>query len=69
MNAPLYLARSGNIHDDSIYSAGGGGEYWSSTVDNPEATHRLNFGSAVVNPESNSHRYRGFSLRCVLRES
>ena len=69
MNAPLYLARSGNIYDDSAHSANDGGYYWSSTVHSSEYARNLLFHSGYINSENNAGRYLGLSLRCVLRES
>ena len=68
MNAPLYLARSGNINSGSFNNAGGYGYYWSSTVNNSEYARLLVFYSSNVNPENYNYRYYGFSVRCVLRE-
>ncbi len=69
MQAPLYLARSGRINSGALYDAGGIGYYWSSTVSTSEYARNLYFSSSSVYPESNGYRYRGFSVRCVLRES
>ena len=69
MQAPLYLARSGYIDGGSLNNAGGYGIYWSSTALNSERARFLGFDPSGVNPESNNYRYRGFSIRCVLRGS
>ncbi len=69
MQAPLYLARSGNISGGSYYLANIHGRYWSSTVDGSETAHSLDFKLDVIYPTSYYGRYAGFSLRCVLRES
>ena len=67
MNTPLYLARSGFIAGDSIDHIDSG-YYWSNTVGGPEIARYLYFASSTIGLEGNYIRYRGFSLRCVLRE-
>ncbi|MBR3052321.1 hypothetical protein IKG60_01720 [Candidatus Saccharibacteria bacterium] len=67
ISAPLYLSRSGRVDGGSLLGAGGGGNYWSSTVYSSEGARRLNFAATGVLPENNFYRYSGFSLRCVAR--
>ncbi len=69
MQAPLYLARPGYINGGSLNGAGGSGNYWSSTIYNLERARFLGFDPSGANPEYDYYRYRGFSVRCVLRES
>ena len=69
MNAPLYLARSGDINGGSFYNAGSYSFYWSSTISNSERARYVVFNFENVVPESSNYRYTGFNLRCVLRES
>jgi hypothetical protein len=68
MNAPLYLARSGDIDGGFFYNKNYGSFYWSSTVGSSESARTLNFTLSSVLSENYNGRYFGFSLRCVLRE-
>ncbi|MDR1881256.1 MAG: fimbrillin family protein [Prevotella sp.] len=49
----------------SLGSAGGAGDYWSSSVFNATLTYYLYFISSLVNPGFNSGRANGMSGRCV----
>ena len=67
MNAPLYLARSGNIYDNAHLVDGRYGYYQSSTIVNDEKTRRLGFASNQVSPSGSDKRSRGLSIRCIAR--
>ena len=69
MNAPLYLARSGRVGNDSVLIAMGDyGYYWSSTINSSERACSLYILSGYISPEFNNGRQTGLNLRCVLRE-
>ena len=69
MQAPLYLARSGNVVDGSLSLAGGSGLYWSSTANGSVLARRLGFDFGTIVPDGSNYRYIGLNIRCVLRES
>ena len=64
--SPLWLVRPGYIHGGSIYGAGSGGNYWSSTVNNNEYAYLLYFSSGGVNPADHNNRLSGYSIRCMV---
>ncbi|MBR2543327.1 hypothetical protein IKF03_01900, partial [Candidatus Saccharibacteria bacterium] len=65
--APVYMPRPGYVTAGVLRRAGHHGHYWSSTVSSATLARNLGFYSTVVSPEGESHRYDGFSLRCVAR--
>ena len=61
---------AGRIENDGLSMGGSRGHYWSSTVNNAVGAHNLAFNdSSEVNPLDGSHRYRGYSIRCLAPTS
>ena len=66
---PLYFNPSGYVASGSLRSAGGLGDYWSSTAySNTSSAYELYFYSGVVSPSSGTYRYRGQSVRCLASQ-
>ena len=64
---PLYFIRSGNLSGTTLYSFGGNGSYWSSTVGSSNYAYYLAFNSGVLYPAYRNDRNGGRSLRCLSR--
>ena len=66
--APYYFNPSGNVNSGSLWVAGYGGSYRSSTaVSSTSGAYSLYFSSGYVNPSSNDPRSNGQSVRCLAR--
>ena len=64
---PKFLL-AGYYNNGSFNERGSSGRYWSSTSrSNTSDARYLLFSSSYVNSASNSNRYFGFSVRCLLR--
>lgn len=57
------LAKNLNLTTDED----GYGYFWSSTVNGGTNARLLRFSSTYVNPQGNSHKVFGFTVRCVAR--
>ena len=68
MAAPLYFVRGGYTNSNNLYYAGCNGRYWSSTVYSSQNAYRLDFRSDGINPTNYDSRYRGRSVRCLVRQ-
>ena len=64
---PLYFIRSGYLNGTTLYSFGGNGSYWSSTVCSSASAYDLSFNSGVLYPAGRGGRDFGWSLRCLSR--
>jgi hypothetical protein len=64
---PLYFSRSGGLNGTTLYSFGGYGSYWSSTVYSPTYAYYLLFYSGELYPANRNYRSLGRSLRCLSR--
>ena len=65
--APLWLARSGNVHYGQLGATGFFGDYWSSTVFDSYSAYHLSFFSDGVYPANYGGRSGGYSVRCVAQ--
>ena len=59
-----YLLRGGYLDYSSLYAAGLGGDYWSSTPYSSSYAYYLSLYSGGVSA-SNGYRYSGYSVRCM----
>ena len=67
--SPLYFNPSGYVYSGSLWRAGGGGSYWSSTADSSASyAYYLAFSSGAVYPSFGSSRYFGQSVRCLASQ-
>ena len=66
---PLSFIRAGYYYpgDGSFSNQGSGGRLWSSTVYDSDDTYFLLFGYSYVDPQRDSSRGYGLSVRCVVR--
>ena len=64
---PLYFIRSGRLSGTTLYTFGGNGFYWSSTVYSSSNAYVLSFSSGELYPALRLNRYDGRSLRCLSR--
>ena len=63
----MFLPAAGYRHGTSLYGAGSGGRYWSSSLcsSSPSGAYDMYFDSGDVNPQIYNYRCRGFSVRPV----
>ena len=61
----VFLPAAGNRNGTSLNNVGSNGYYWSSSYNNSSSAYYLGFDSGIVNPNSSSYRYSGFSVRLV----
>ena len=67
--APYYFNPSGRVYSGSLWYAGYGGYYWSSTAySSTSSAYSLYFYSGGVNPSGNFGRYLGQSVRCLASQ-
>lgn len=59
---------TGYYDNNSIYSGGFSGHYWSSTSTNSNYARRLYFNSTYVSTVVDGYRRFGYAVRCVLKE-
>lgn len=64
MQSPYYLLRGGYLRNSTLFDAGSGGYYWSSTPRGSSYAYGLYFSSGSVY-SGYDLRYRGLSVRCV----
>ena len=68
--SPLFFVRGGGIYPadtNKFYYAGQYGIYWSSRAySSTSYAYGLYFDNSYVSPSSNTARYVGFSLRCLI---
>ncbi|MBQ8116150.1 MAG: hypothetical protein IJ145_08545 [Prevotella sp.] len=64
-NSSLFLPAAGHFYDASYVGGGSSGLFWSSTLLSSTYGRFLSFYSGGVNPQSDSGRYYGFSVRAV----
>ena len=64
-NSSLFLPAAGFFSGTSCINGGSSGHYWSSTLYSSTSGRNLYFNSGNVNPQYNSHRYYGISVRAV----
>ena len=58
---------SGFLGGGSRADQGSGGFYWSSTVNSSDYTYYLYLNTSNAYPAHYSHKYNGFSVRCIAR--
>lgn len=64
---PNNFLYSGNAYDSSIVNRGSYGYYWSSSASNAYNAYNLGLNSSTLLPgTSNSTKFYGFTVRCVL---
>ncbi len=68
-SSPLYFVYGGLVNSGYLSSAGSGGRYWSSTAVSSTYAYNLYFYSSDVNPSSNTYRYIGLPVRCLVQGS
>lgn len=67
---PLYFVPSGGIASGSLWGAGDGGRYWSSTADSSSSNaYHIDFFSYDIISAYKNSRYTGFSVRCLASGS
>ena len=68
-SSPLSIIFSGYYHwvHGNLYNRGSSGSYWSSTPYSSVNARSLYFNSTNVNPQHNSNKPYGFTVRCVAR--
>ena len=66
-SSPVNFVLSGYRYSSTTRSQKSAGYYWSSTAGDSDDAYRLSINSSSINPASNYHKYRGFSVRCVAR--
>ena len=64
---PLHLMRFGYIDNGTLHNSGGGGFYWSSTVNSSNYAYYLLFSRTNINSSLNYYKNLGLSIRCVAR--
>ena len=64
---PLKFARSGYVNGTTLYYYTSNGYYWSSTSYSSSCSYFLYYNSGVLYPAYWNYRYRGWSVRCMLR--
>ena len=64
---PYYFVRSGDVRGSALYNFTGYALYWSSTAVSASQAYYLSFYFGAVYPANRDNRYRGGSLRCVVR--
>ena len=65
---PLYFVPSGGIVSGSLWGAGDGGRYWSSTADSSSSdAYHIDFFSYDIISDYKNSRYTGFSVRCLAK--
>ncbi|MBQ3348443.1 hypothetical protein IJG90_02930, partial [Candidatus Saccharibacteria bacterium] len=66
--APLFFVRGGGVEVSSQFGAASYGRYWSSSVFSASSAYTMHFYSSGLNSANDySSRYRGFSVRCLVR--
>ena len=67
--SPLFFVRAGDVSGSTLYSGGGSGNYWASTVFDTSHCYFAGFGVAHVLPAEGAayNRYDGQSVRCMVR--
>lgn len=63
----LKLSLGGCVHSGTVRNAGSRGYWWTSTVYSATTARNMALYSSVASSVESSYRYRGFSLRCLLR--
>ncbi len=63
----LRLPLSGNFDNGSAGSQGYYGRFWSSTYGDSYYMYYLYVNTSNINPQGNSYRYRGSSIRCIAK--
>ena len=67
--SPLYFNPSGRVYSGSLWRAGSGGNYWSSTaLSSASRAYYLYFNSGNVYPSDINYRYDGLSVRCLASQ-
>lgn len=61
----VFLPAAGMRRGTSVNSAGSNGDYWSSTPSSVSKAYLLYFYGTRVEPQGNTSRYQGFSVRLV----
>ena len=64
---PFYFVRSGFLSGSTLVGYGTYGGLWSSTVRSASWGYYLGFNSGGLYPATQSDRYNGFPVRCVVR--
>ncbi|MBQ6437919.1 hypothetical protein IJJ12_00885, partial [bacterium] len=57
---------AGYAYSGSLYGQGTYSIWWSSTVNSTSVAYYLHLNASNIYPQSNSYKYLGFSVRCVL---
>ena len=67
-NGAVFLPAAGYRNGSSVYRAGSGGLYWSSSVysSNADSAYRVYFRSGDFDPQDGNYRYYGYSVRLVF---
>ena len=60
-----FFPAAGNYDGTTLNNRGTNGNYWSSSYNSATNAYNLNFNSSTVNPQDNSSRRYGFSVRAV----
>lgn len=63
----LFFPAAGYYGGSSLSNRGSHGYYWSSTYGSATKARLLFFSSSVINPQSESSRHDGISVRAVLK--
>ena len=63
---PNNFLYSGRFYSSSISSRGSYGAYWSSTSYGNYYSYEFNLNDSIVRPTSNSDKYNGYSIRCMV---
>ena len=58
---------SGYFYSGSAGNQGAYGHFWSSTINSANSMYNLRVNASAVSPQNSLFRYRGFSVRCVLK--
>jgi uncharacterized protein (TIGR02145 family) len=61
----IFFPASGGYDGTSLYDRGSSGSYWSSTWSSETNARLLYFYSSTVDPQNNTYRRRGFTVRAV----
>ena len=64
---PNNFLLAGHIDGANIVFRGSYGTYWSTTASNAERSRYLSLYDGIVSPASNSFKYSGRSVRCVIK--
>lgn len=62
-----FTTGGGNANSGGINNVGSNGYYWSSTPGSSAYTFILYLGSSGANPSDGNYRYRGYSVRCLMK--